>query len=318
MIGSTLRESRRRIQSLAIDDGSYYIVCARTGKRPLPVAGKRFDSRGAATAALRAAERYRRTLRRHDPQLPMYELIVCEDEPPDGTTSAETPGEKRGSMARDASSAGRQPADGAAAGAVTSVWTSQDRLASFCHNIMTSVLAALADVSGGSTELVRDVVGPEERRKMTRSPGHCLSALERLAAVLERRLASSQRADLLATAARRRSAVHDCPQPLEATLSRLESVGLITGATVRPRATDRDGRSWLLTLQNYGLRRADGPAVTLPLTAELFAHRSDTDVSVQALSSDSSGTATGEQLVVTIGATTAPSGLVHAEEPVQP
>jgi len=45
MVGTTLREIRQHIERLASDDGAYYVVCARSGERPVPVAGQRFATR---------------------------------------------------------------------------------------------------------------------------------------------------------------------------------------------------------------------------------------------------------------------------------
>ncbi|WP_254278629.1 DUF7552 domain-containing protein [Haloarcula marina] len=77
-IGPTLVEIRESIEQFASDDGRYYVVCGRTGERPVPVAGRRFESRATARAALEATEQYRCALRRYDPRTPRYDLIVCE------------------------------------------------------------------------------------------------------------------------------------------------------------------------------------------------------------------------------------------------
>jgi hypothetical protein len=77
-----LLELRERIDSLACEDGAYYLVCARTGVRPVPVDSERFPDRERARAAARAAEQYRDILRRHDPRLPVHDIIVCEETNP--------------------------------------------------------------------------------------------------------------------------------------------------------------------------------------------------------------------------------------------
>ena len=41
MIGTTLTEIRDHIESLASDDGEYYLVCARYGDRPVPASDLR-------------------------------------------------------------------------------------------------------------------------------------------------------------------------------------------------------------------------------------------------------------------------------------
>ena len=74
----TLTGIRDRIEALASADGRYYVACARTGDRPVPAAGHRFPDRATARAAARLTGRYRARLRRYDPQVPLYDLIVCQ------------------------------------------------------------------------------------------------------------------------------------------------------------------------------------------------------------------------------------------------
>ena len=78
MHDSTLTGIRGRIEALASADGRYYVACARTGDRPVPVAGYQFPDRGTARIAARLTERYRARLRRYDPQVSPYDLIVCQ------------------------------------------------------------------------------------------------------------------------------------------------------------------------------------------------------------------------------------------------
>jgi hypothetical protein len=80
----TLAELRERVDALASADGAFYLVCARTGARPVPAAGRRFAARATARSAARAVERYRATLRRYDPRVPSHDVIVCQDAPLDG------------------------------------------------------------------------------------------------------------------------------------------------------------------------------------------------------------------------------------------
>jgi hypothetical protein len=79
MTDPSLTELRARIEALASDSGRYVVVCGRTGEQPIPVAGARFATRAVAERAVRAAEQYRRTLRRYDDRLPYYDLIAIED-----------------------------------------------------------------------------------------------------------------------------------------------------------------------------------------------------------------------------------------------
>ena len=93
MHDSTLTGIRDRIEALASADGRHYVACARTGDRPIPAAGHRFPDRGTAHVAAHLTGRYRARLRQYDPQVPPYDLIVCQ----------------RPSAASDACQADRQP-----------------------------------------------------------------------------------------------------------------------------------------------------------------------------------------------------------------
>jgi hypothetical protein len=53
MIGTTLEDIRTHIEALASEDGSYYLICARYGDRPVPTAGLRFETQ--TTACTRRA-----------------------------------------------------------------------------------------------------------------------------------------------------------------------------------------------------------------------------------------------------------------------
>ncbi|MDB2223826.1 DUF7551 domain-containing protein [Halorubrum ezzemoulense] len=91
MIGTTLLDIADHIESLAGEDGEFSLVCARYGDRPVPAAGLRFEGRETARAAARATEQYRDTLRRYDPELPFYDVIVRQEfaEPTTGTATGD-------------------------------------------------------------------------------------------------------------------------------------------------------------------------------------------------------------------------------------
>ncbi|WP_435128499.1 DUF7551 domain-containing protein [Halobaculum sp. D14] len=67
---------RRRVESLASATGAYVVACPDSGDRPVPVSGLRFADRADATAAARAAERFRRLLGRYDPAVQQYDLVA--------------------------------------------------------------------------------------------------------------------------------------------------------------------------------------------------------------------------------------------------
>lgn len=78
MRNGALPAIRAQVESLATEGGEYFVVCGRTGERPVPVETKQFPDRGTAAAAARAATAYRAALREYDPRTPVYDLIVCE------------------------------------------------------------------------------------------------------------------------------------------------------------------------------------------------------------------------------------------------
>lgn len=78
MVEAPLLDTREYVEGLAVPDGDFYVVCGRTGSRPVPTAGLRFPDRETAREAARATEHYRAALRRYDPDVPHYDPIVCE------------------------------------------------------------------------------------------------------------------------------------------------------------------------------------------------------------------------------------------------
>jgi hypothetical protein len=73
-----LSRLRRGVEAVASPDGDYLVRCARTGVRPVPVAGRRFRSRSHAVVAARLASRFRARLRQYDPKTVVYDLVVCD------------------------------------------------------------------------------------------------------------------------------------------------------------------------------------------------------------------------------------------------
>ncbi|WP_323676141.1 hypothetical protein [Halorubellus sp. PRR65] len=70
---------RRRVEALAAPDGAFVVATVDTGIRPVPAAGLRFDSPGAAREAAALTEAYRRALRRYDSRLPRYDVVARRD-----------------------------------------------------------------------------------------------------------------------------------------------------------------------------------------------------------------------------------------------
>jgi hypothetical protein len=74
----TLAAVRWRIEALAEPGGAYYVVCGRTGERPVPVTGHSFPDRQTAVEAAQTATTYRALLREYDPAAPVYDFIICQ------------------------------------------------------------------------------------------------------------------------------------------------------------------------------------------------------------------------------------------------
>ncbi|MFC6954312.1 DUF7552 domain-containing protein [Halorubellus litoreus] len=75
---AAVREARETIADLAADDGEFVVVGKDTGVSPDPVSSVTFDAYEAAERARDAAARYRAAMRDVDPDLPTYDLVVCE------------------------------------------------------------------------------------------------------------------------------------------------------------------------------------------------------------------------------------------------
>ena len=264
MIGMTLIEIREHIDDLATEDGQYYVVCGRTGDRPVPAADNRFPDRSTARAAARATEQYRSALRRYDPQVPYYELIVCEETARDATraqpreSAAETPQLRLSKPVRiDSSTAERR-----------------DRI-EFCHRVVGAVFGTLSKAGHDEVEraamdsyfkLAETLSGPDEL---------CICLLESMAVELDERLSPADQAETLSNAVARLEPVADSNNPLEATLTSLEQWGLITGYTRSPWSVNLDdgARSVVVRISGYALPARNNRLPVLPLTLELCRHQ---------------------------------------------
>jgi len=273
MIGTTLRDIRAHIESLASPTGRYYLVCGRTGDRPVPADGLYFDSRPTARAAATATERYRTALRRYDPQLPSYDVIVSERT--DMVRSPDDP---------------RYPAPGPVEADTVADPTPSRKadqpLIDFCHTVAGVVFETIADSPHSSVEdaimdrylaLAETVDHPDEC---------CLRLIEAVATELDSRLSADQQADLL------RAAATELPQPpapdpgvdpLESALSALQSVTLLGEYTVDTRVASCAVTTWDVTLDDYLLVSDADRVVTLPLVVELFRRLSTVGLRITAV-----------------------------------
>lgn len=267
MVGTTLAEIRDHIEALASEIGEYYLICARYGDRPVPAAGLRFESRATARAAARATEQYRAALRRYDPQLPYYNVIVCQDTDPLASNGQST-NHTRNSDEWTLSEPVLDTPDPNHA--------HQD-LVEFCHRVAAAIFETLSEegydavetaVMDAYFELAETVGDPDEL---------CLCLLESMASELDARLAPANQAEVLTDAAVRLEPPADDTAPLEATLSVLSRRGLIESYTRSPLSVDLDGGAGAVTVRvsGYALSARDGRLPVLPLTLELCRHHSE-------------------------------------------
>ncbi|RKD93641.1 DUF7551 domain-containing protein [Halopiger aswanensis] len=272
MVGTTLREIRERIEQLASDGGEYYIVCGRSGERPVPVAGKRFPSREAAVDAVKATEQYRAALRRYDPQLPFYDPVVCQEgqgsaaDPAPPAPSAAEPVAGR-SRSTDATGGGRQP------------------LIGFCHDVSGAVFEALSarDHAAAESAIMDTYLAAAEA--VTDPDALCLVLLESMATELERHLTPSERVGVLEAAARALSPVQAAvaEDPVEASLEHLHSLSLISEYGVVRRPLDADGgNAWVVYLRGYAMESSERRFPTLPIGIDLLRRTVDEEGSVKA------------------------------------
>lgn len=266
MVGPTLIDVRERIEGLATEDGQYYVVCGRTGDRPVPAAGNRFPDRATARAAARATEQYRSALRRYDPQVPYHDLIVCEETVRDPTVAhprkpeADTPQRRLPDPdATDDTTADRRD------------------LVEFCHRVAGAVFETLSEAGHDGVETavmdayfeLAETVGDPDRL--------CLCLLESMASELDERLSPGSQAALLADAAARLDSPTDDDSPLDATLAALEQRGVIESYTRSPYSVDLDGGAGVVVaeISEYALSARDGRLPVLPLLLELCRHRTE-------------------------------------------
>ncbi|ADB62543.1 hypothetical protein Htur_3681 [Haloterrigena turkmenica DSM 5511] len=282
MVGTTLREIRHEIERLASDDGDYYVVCARSGERPVPVAGHRFATRTAAADAARVTEQYRAALRRYDPQLPYYDPIVRQEQPLHVGDGPDDPSEDTGPISP-------QPVDHGG--------EADDPLISFCHDVSGAVFEALSESNHDEAETAIMETYLAAAEATTDRNTLCLVLLEAMAAELERHLTVDERTRLLRTAAANLPPVPSATDPIEASLAHLDSLSLVRAYDVaREPRTGTD--AWSVSLRGYAIDCDGRRFPTLPIGIDILRRASE----VTAALSVTDVTALGEgdwELVVT-------------------
>ncbi|OTF03388.1 hypothetical protein [Halorubrum sp. SD612] len=307
MIGTTLREIADHIESLAAADGEFSLVCARYGDRPVPAAGLRFDSRETARAAARATEQYRDALRRYDPELPFYDVVVRQEfaEPQSRPTGRDdgsppavpedggplfapdeaepVPDRLRERIVDDAAHRRRAGDDGERDGDRADRPRPRESLergrrrdrVEFCHAAAAATFEAL---SAGGHERAESAVMDAYfslAERVSDPDELCLCLLEAMGAALNRHLGPTAQAAVVADAAER---LPDPPEPsaadpVSAAFDRLAAVGLVEGyeragdAGPDPEAGAPDHAT--VRISGYALSPTDGRVATLPAALEV-------------------------------------------------
>jgi hypothetical protein len=284
MIGVTLVEIREHGESLASDDGEYYVICGQTGDRAVPAAGRRFDTRPIARSAARATEQYRTALRRYDPQLPYHDLIVCQD-------VGSLPATRRPTRLGEPVSEPRQHVE-------------------FCHRVAAAVFETLSDAGYSTTEtaildeyfeLAETIADPNDL---------CLVLLESMSDELDARLSPADQSAVLAGAATRSSPAEPSEHPVGETFTLLEERGLLGSYTRSPWSIDLDGgnRSLRVEMSDYALSPHRGRLPVLPIVLDLYRRQFDWQPS----SFQAVDVADGWRVTLTLTRANEPNGLISA------
>lgn len=256
MVGSTLRELRERIAAAHEAGGRYYVSCGRTGERPIPVAGKRFPDRETAVEAAEWAASYRAELRRYDPRLPRYDLIV-----------SESPGE-------------RGPED---PGSLSAHGPDAPRDADFCHDVAAAVFEALSAHDEAEAERAVMDAYLHSAESVTDPDDLCVVLLSTMAAELDDLLTPREQERVLRTAADRVGCRGGSTDPVTGALARFDGLGLVGDYSVEASRTTSappdDPRSWRVTVDEYAFEAADR-LPTLPLVVSVLRRRPGESVAV--------------------------------------
>ena len=301
MIGTTLTDIRQHIETLATDDGEFYLVCACDGDIPVPASGLRFPDRPTASAAARATEQYRSALRRYDPAVPVYDIVVCQDA---GTT--------RPTAHQDHPTARQDHSPAATAGLVDSPFepatggstASRSDLVECCHRVAGAVFETLS--ANGHTAVESAVMDAyfELAERLSTPDGLCLCLLESMASEIDERLTPAEQSRLLRAAAARLPSQGSTSHPIYGSLVLLEANGLLEGYRYVP----DDTAPAVVHLSAYALAPQHGRLPVLPLAVECYRHQPGfSPASITAVDAED-----GWELTIEQTADTDPSGLVSA------
>ena len=293
MIGTTLGDLRRHIESLANPSGEFRLICARTGDRPVPADGLAFDGRATARAAARSTEQYRAALRRYDPQLPVYDVIACqvtEEITPPNRAAADADGGPGNGPERAADDANARSA------------------IDYCHTVAGVVFEAITDSPHTALQDAIMDTYLESAEELDEPDDLCLRLLGSIAAELSARLDGPELVKVLC-AAGERMPVPDLEEddPVTAALAELESAGMLGSYEVSAPSVDIDAsaRRWHVDLEGYALA-GDDRLVTLPVVVSLFRRASVRSIAVTSVDRGAEG---GWTLTVTTNGSDDPTGL---------
>lgn len=271
MIGTTLEDIRTYITELASATGEYYLVCARYGDRPVPASGLRFESRAAAAAAARATEQYRAALRRYDPRLPRYDIVVCQMQRPEAVTDSSPTHQHRCSGSETEQWTLSKPV-------INRPSTPSRALIEFCHRVAAAVFETLSarehdgvesNVMDSYLDLAEQISSPDRL---------CLCLLESIATELATRLPPSEQVTILEHAASR--LIGEPPNDptvetdIEEPLSRLPELGLVESYRYSGFEADTGCRyaESRVRLTDYALSPQAEHLPLLPVLLELYRH----------------------------------------------
>ena len=281
---TTLGEIREYVEELGRSEGAYALVCGRTGESPVPASGLRFESRAVARAAASAVEQYRETLRRYDPRVPRYDIIVCERH--ESMTWSD--------LGREESRWTREPE--AVPPSDTPVFETgedADELVEFCHGVAATVFETLAEheypaLRSGIMEAYFELA-----QRHSTADRLCLRLIERMATALAEELPPQNQVTLLSAVATKldtRAGTRGDgntggeptslttggePTPLEAVLAELRTVGLLGTYECRrrPGYVETGPATNSVTLDGYVLSPCEGRLPLLPILVELYRRR---------------------------------------------
>jgi hypothetical protein len=242
MIGRTLTDIRGELESLAEEEGEYYVQCGRTGERPVPVDGRRFPDRETAVEAVRVAHAYRATLRRYDPRAPWYDFVVCE------TEVGESAGRAR---SLPPASAARSDTDRA--------------LVAYCHDVAGAVFEALSASDHDAVERAVMDAYLDAAESTADRDRLCLQLLATMATELQDRLSDAPRAEALQRATVHLPAVESSTAPVRDALDVLQARGLVDGYAL---VDGRWGDPRTVAVREYELPPLTDRLPTLPLAVE--------------------------------------------------